>query len=108
MRREQAAGVQVRQQLLHREQRVDLVGVEPQAGQFVLRAGKLRSSVEPPAVALAVEYQRGIHAVAQVRQVALQRGGRDTQLNQQRCLVQAVASVELALQAVKPFGLAHG
>ena len=40
LRAEQAAGVKVRQEMLHSQQSVDFLGGEPQARQLVLRANR--------------------------------------------------------------------
>jgi hypothetical protein len=40
LRPEQSAGVEVREQMLHGQQRVDFLGREPQARQFILRTDR--------------------------------------------------------------------
>jgi hypothetical protein len=64
------------------QQAVQLALVEPQAGQFVLLAAVL--GTEAVGVEVAVVLDRRAQAVAQVLQVALERGRRDLQLLQQR------------------------
>lgn len=105
VRPEQATRIQVGQQVLHRQQGVNLLGREPEPGQFVLRAGGGGLPVEPPAAALAVEHDRCVHAVAQVRQVALERGRGGAQCLEQEWPRQAAARVKPMLQTVKALGL---
>jgi hypothetical protein len=55
VRRQDAAGIEVGQQVLHGQQRMDFARVEPQAGQLVLRAGLGVRGVE--AVAAGVRHR---------------------------------------------------
>ena len=72
----QHAGLQVGDQLVHGEQRAQLLGVEPQARQLPERA-VLDLVVEAVGLLLAVVEDRGVEAVAQVVEVALERGAGD-------------------------------
>ena len=108
VRAQQAAGVQVGQQVLHGQQRVDFFGTEPQAGQFVLRTHQLLAGVQQIATALAAEGHRHVHLVAQQGDVALERGRRDLQLGPQPLGREAAARVQPALELVEPVVDGHG
>ena len=72
LRAEQAAGVEVREEVLHGQQGMDFLGGEPQARQLVLRADPLTGLLEAIAAQVAVEDQRCVQAVAHVGDVAFQ------------------------------------
>ena len=72
LRAEQAAGVEVREEVLHGQQGMDFLGGEPQARQLVLRADPLTGLLEAIATQIAVEDQRRVQAVAHVGDVAFQ------------------------------------
>ena len=105
VRAEQAARIKVGQQMLHGQQGVDLFGCEPEPRQFVLRADGRGLPVKPPASPFAVEYNRCVHAVAQVRDVALDGGRRGAEFFNQELPRQAAAGIEKTLQPVQPLGL---
>jgi hypothetical protein len=75
VRCEDAAGVEVGEEVLHREQRVDLLVGEPQAGQLKLGPARL-GRVEAVAAEIAVGHDRHVHRVAQAGDVALEGGWR--------------------------------
>jgi hypothetical protein len=80
--RQHAAFVETFDQLMHRQQRVDLSLGKPQAGQFVLHLPSVAriGHGEPVAIAVAVIDDGRIEPLAQVLEVALQRGAADAEL----------------------------
>jgi hypothetical protein len=84
---------------------VDFVGRKPQTWQFVLGANRRRLTVEPPASALTVEYDRRVHAVTQVRDLAFDSGCGSAEFLDQELPRQAAPGIEKTLQPVQPFGL---
>ena len=75
---EQAALIEAGEQMLHGQQGVDFPGVEPETGQFELPAGVRVAGRGSSGIAVAacrtVPDDGGIEAVAQIQQVALERG----------------------------------
>jgi hypothetical protein len=106
VRAEQPAGVQVRQQVLHGDQGVDLRSVEPQPGQFVLATAALRLGVAV-AAGLAVPDDRRVQPVAQVFQVALDRGPGHLQLLQEVAESHQPALAEQLVDLVEALGAVH-
>ncbi len=80
MARQNAVVVQPGQQLLHRQQRVNLVFAEPQARQFMHSARSRHCGVEAIAIGIAVIDDGRTEPIAQVLQVAFQRGWGHLQL----------------------------
>ena len=91
--------------MLHGQQGVDFVGYEPESGQLVLRANGRGLPVEPPTSALAVEYDRRVHAVAQVRDVVLHCGRRGAEFLKRKLPGQAATGIEKTLQTIQPLCL---
>jgi len=106
---EHAVVVEAGEQLVHRQQRVDLVFAEPQARQLVARrvarAG-LRGA-EAVAVVRGVVGDRRAQPVAQVLQVALERRRRHAELGLQRREADAAAAAQQQFELVEAFGAAH-
>ena len=105
--RQQSALVEVGHQVLHGQQGMDFRGVEPQARQFELAAGVRGAALVAVAARLAVPDQRAVEAVAQVLDVALERGRRHFQ-----CILQFGEGHQLALadqlvDLVEAFGAVH-
>ena len=106
--REHAVGVELLDELVHRQQRVDLALAEPHARQLVLRLRSVAGlHVELVAVGEAVVDDRRAHAVAQVLEVALQGGTRHLQLVHQRCEADAAAGADQHLDLVEALGPVH-
>ena len=76
---EQAAAVEVGEQVLHGQQGVDFFGAEPQAGQFELGAEVVAGGVEAVAALFAVEDHRRAEGVAHVAEVAGEGGAGDAE-----------------------------
>lgn len=104
--REDAAGVEVGEQVLHGEQGVDLLVGEPHAGQFDLCTDGL-GGVDPVARQFAVPYDRGVHVVAQEGQITLERGGRDFERAEQGLAAHGSPFGKQAADAGEAVGLAH-
>lgn len=68
---ERATGVEIRQEVLHGQQRMDFLSGEPQTGQFILWADTLAGLFESVAAQFAVEDQWCIQSVAHVGDIAL-------------------------------------
>ena len=108
VRAEQAAGVEVGEQVLHGEQGVDFFGREPEAGQFVRAGGGLREVLEAVAARHAVMDDRCVESVAQVGEVTSERCARDFECVQQVVEADDAAVVEQLVDSVGAFQLAHG
>ncbi len=104
--RQHAVVVQPGEQLVHGQQRVDLVLAEPHARQLVAGARR-RALVEAVAVVEGVVDDGRVQPVAQVLQVALERGRRDGQLLAQRREAHAAAAAQQHLDLVEAFGAVH-
>ena len=76
------AGLQAREQVLHGQQRADLLRAEPEARELVARRPR-RGFHEAVAALLPVPLDRRVHAIAHVLEVALERGARHAQLAEQ-------------------------
>ena len=101
--------VQAADQLVHRQQRMDLAFGEPQAGQFVPHLALVASvRVEAVAVGEAVVDDGRVHALAQVFQVALQRGTTHAQLVHQVGERHAAPGADQQLDLVEALGTVHG
>ena len=74
LRSEQAAGIEVGEQMLHGEQGMDFLGGEPQAWQLILWADPLPGLLEAVAAQVAVEDEGSVQAIPHVGDVALERG----------------------------------
>jgi len=107
LRPEQAAGVEVRQEMMHGQQGMDFLGAEPQAGQLIVRADPLSGLFEAIAAEVAVEPDRRVQAVAHVGQVALERGPGDGETLLQRRTGDAVARAEDLVDLVDSFHVVH-
>ena len=100
------AGLQIAQQLEHREKRVRFGSVEPESGQLVARriGCQCRKAI---AVALAVPDDGRMKAAAHVLDVALERGERNLQLVQEASDGHALMRPNQAVDAVEAFGAIH-
>ena len=107
MRAEQAAGVEVGEQVLHGEQRVDLLRREPQPGQFVLRTDALTFPLEAIAAEVAIEHDGRVQPVLHVGEVALQRRPRHAELFLQFGARHGRAAGEQLVDAVDALHGAH-
>ena len=103
----QHARLQVGDQLVHRQQRAQLLGVEPQAGQLPERA-VLDLVVEAVGLLVTVVEDRGVEAVAQVVEVALERGARDFELLHELLGAHEAARLQQLLDPVEAFEAFHG
>ena len=108
LRPEQAAGVEVREEMMHGQQRMDFLGAEPQPGQLIVRADPLSGLLEAVAAQVAVEADRRVQAVAHVGEVALERGPGDAETFQQLLAGDAVARAENLVDLVNPLHVVHG
>jgi hypothetical protein len=111
VRREDAAGVEVGQQVLHGQERMDFARVEPQAGQFVLRAAVRVRGVEAVAAAsstMAIPDNGRIEPVAHVFEVALQGGARDFQHGHEIDEGHELAIVDHLVDLVEALSAIHG
>ncbi len=104
VRTEQAAAVQVGEQVLHRQEGVDFFRAEPQARQFELGTEIVVVGFEAVAALIAVEDHRGAEGVAQVADIAGQRGAGDTQIVLQVVGGDGVPVAEQAAELVKAVG----
>ncbi len=93
--------------MLHGQQGMDFRGVEPQARQLVLAARARGAVLEAVTARLAVPDQRAVEAVAQVLDVALERGGRDFQDFEQLGEAHQLALADELVDLVEAFGAIH-
>ena len=100
------AGLQARQEVLHRQERADLLRAEPEARQLVARRPG-RGLHEAVAALLPVPLDRCVHAIAHVLEVALERGARHAQLAEQVREPHRAPGLEQALDLVEAFGAVH-
>ena len=108
LRPQQPAGVEVGEQVLHGEQRVDLLGGEPEAREFVLGADALALHLDAVAAQRPVEDDWSVEAILEVIEIPLAGGPRDTEP-----LLQLVAGDEAAasqdlVDLLDAFECAHG
>jgi hypothetical protein len=101
---EQAAAVQVGEQVLHCQQGVDFFGAEPQAGQFKLGAEVVVGAFEPVAALFAVEDHRCAEGVAHVADVAGEGGAGDAEFVLQIEGGNGAAVAEQTDEVVQPVG----
>jgi len=102
LRPEQAAGREVRQEMMHGQQHMDFLGAETQAGQLILRADPLSGLLEVVAAQAAVEADRRVEPVAHVVEVALELGPREAEAFLQPRAGEAVAGAENLVDLVDP------
>ena len=104
---EHAVGVERADQPVHAQQGVDLALAEPQPRQLV--AGRARAGPGGEAIEVvgAVVDDRRVHPVAQVLQVALERGARHLELLGERLEAHAAAVADQQLDLVEAFGAVH-
>ena len=100
-----AFGIQLAQELVRHQQRVQLPLAEPQPRQFMLLPAVFLA--EPVAVQEAVVLDRGTELVLEVVQVALEGGRRHLQLVQQRLKAHVSAVADEHLDLVDARGLGH-
>ncbi len=101
------AGFDVRQQVLHGQQRVRFGVVKPDTGQ--LKPWTSRSVlVEPVTALLAIVNDGGAQAVAHVLEVAFERGGRDAELLQQFLAGNDLSCLQQLCDLIETFGAVHG
>ena len=93
--------------MLHGQQGVDLGGVEPQTGQLELAARMCRASLVEVATRLRIPDQRGVEAVAQVLDVALERRRGDFQGFLHLCEGHDLAFADELVDLVEAFGAVH-
>ena len=98
----------VGEQVLHGEQGVDFRGVEPQAGQFELAAGRAVAFIVAVAAGVAVPGDGRVEAIAQVFEVALDGGGRDFQRFDEDLKRDDAAFGDELVDFVEAFGAIHG
>ena len=98
------ARLQVREQVLHRQQRADLGGVEPETRELVAVRFAAR---EPVAAGVAVPLDRRVEPVAHVLEIALEGRPRDAELVEQRAQLHRAARGEQLVDLVEAFGAVH-
>ena len=101
--RTKQAGFEIFQQLLHRQQRVDLLRAEPQAGKLL----NLRLRIVAVAVGLAIPHDGNIQPRAQIFQIALEGGGRDLEFLAKSSRRHDLLAVNELLDLVEAFGAVH-
>ena len=101
------ARLQVAEQAVHREQRLQLIGREPEAGQLPQLA-VCNLGIESVGLLLPVEDDRRMHAVAQVFEVALERGARHAKFGHEILRAHVAAAAQQVLDLVKALGAFHG
>src|SRR5690606_18222384 len=104
-RPEQAAGVEILQHAMHGEQREDLLVVEPEARQLVLRPDA--RLLEPIATGLPVEHDRGMQPVAHVVDVPRQSRPRHLERGHQVLAGDRSALAHELVDTVVALGLVH-
>ena len=107
LRPEQAAGVELRPEMMHGQQRMDFLGAEPQAEQLIVRAEPLSGLLEVVAAHVAVEADQRVQPVTNVDEVALQRGPGDAGAFLQLRAGEAVAYAENLVDLVDSFHFVH-
>jgi hypothetical protein len=110
MRPQQAAGIQVGEQMLHGHQGVDFGGRKPEARQFVLRADvglSLAAAQVAITACFAVPDDRCVEAVAQVFQVAFQGRARDFQPRLNACKRRRLGRGQHHVDQMKTLGSVH-
>ena len=108
MAAENAFGIDFAEELVGGQQGVELAFAEPQARQFVpIATAVLAFPAQGVAPQEAVVFDGGTEAVAQVGQVALERGPGDLQLIHHVLEADVSAQADQALDAVEAFGVAH-
>lgn len=107
VRRQDAAGVEVGEQMLHGQQRMDLRRREPQAGQFIGFADPPAILGEAVTAGQAVVDDGRIEPVAHIDEIAPQGGARDLQRRLQRAEGHRRPLAEQLVDAAEPFGLVH-
>ncbi len=105
---QQPARVEIGQQVLHGQQGVDFLRGEPQPRQRELAAGLGGKRLEAIPAGVAVEDDRGVEAVAQVLEIALQRGPRNFAGLLQLPESDQAAVLQQLLDLVKALGTIHG
>ena len=101
--RPQQAGLEILEQLLHGEQRVDLLRAEPQAGQLL----HLRLRIEAVTVVLAIPDDGDVQPRAQILQIALEGGGGDFQLVANAACAHHLVAMNELLNLVEALGAIH-
>ena len=107
LRSEQAAGVEVREEVLHGQQGMDFLGGEPQSRQLILRADPLPGLLEAVAAQVSVEDQGRIQAVPHVGDIALERGPGNTEAFLQFLAGYEVPCAENLIDLVDALHAAH-
>ena len=97
------AGLEILEQLLHGEQRVDLLRAEPQPGQLL----QLRLRIEAVAVVLAIPDDRDVQPRAQVLQIALEGGGGDFELVANAACAHHLVTMNELLNLIEALGAIH-
>ena len=98
----QQSGLQIREQLLHGEQRTNFIGVEPQPGQLETRRIDERR-IKPLAARFTIPHHRRMESVAHVFKIALEGRKRDAQFVQELVHAHRTLAFEQLLDFVKAF-----
>src|SRR5581483_10780275 len=101
--RAEQPGLEVAQQLLHGEQRIDLLRTEPQAGKLL----HPRARIVAITACLAIPNDRDVESRAQILQVALERRGGDLQLVKKSARRNDLVPGDQLLNSVEAFGTVH-
>ena len=100
------ARLQVAEQAVHRQQRLQLVRREPEARQLPqLAVGD--GGIEAVGFLVAVVHDRRVHAIPQVLEVALEGRARDAEFFQEVLRADEVAAPQQVLDLVEAFGPFH-